>query len=439
MFCNFWLCISDLKLKCGDCKNTQSSAALLLQHFAQHVTGQYETDHRSSGKREYPHCRLLCKKKKKSESILESVMKVNDTTPSSSEPSPFCGTDSSTISAFSDYQESSSDNSSVLHINPSKSPRLEESCISADENIRVDNHTPLSLVRFDLQKRLENCVMNLSNKKCETLNNNVSDSDQLEICQSIKKEIKNEDVTTETSISGGTNEEFNPLKFCMITMEDNKECIMNNIKETKKTTSRKQLIPKKIEQNIRKIAPKPNDAPKNQDNINSKLSQKKKYPCHLCSKVFGWSTDLKRHILVHTGERPFKCKTCLASFTRNFLLQKHQSKVHPCSPPKKTSISTPIETKFIPISNTELKLQEQTVVIKIEKSESEDDIDEDDDEDRLVITEPFEDEETNNFQHIFQNTVDSKWTTISSSAERRCSNIEHSDMFSMGQMKVVTM
>jgi len=56
--------------------------------------------------------------------------------------------------------------------------------------------------------------------------------------------------------------------------------------------------------------------------------RKKRYSCHLCPKIFGWSTDLKRHILVHTGERPFKCASCSASFTRNFLLQKHSLKVH---------------------------------------------------------------------------------------------------------------
>lgn len=71
---------------------------------------------------------------------------------------------------------------------------------------------------------------------------------------------------------------------------------------------------------------------KKEDNSLSNNTQKfkKKYACRMCSKIFGWSTDLKRHILIHTGERPFKCLSCNASFTRNFLLQKHLSKVHPC-------------------------------------------------------------------------------------------------------------
>ncbi|RZC32398.1 zf-H2C2 2 domain containing protein, partial [Asbolus verrucosus] len=58
-------------------------------------------------------------------------------------------------------------------------------------------------------------------------------------------------------------------------------------------------------------------------------SQKvRKYQCSYCLKKFGWPTDLKRHILIHTGERPFQCQTCDSTFTRNFLLKKHQRKCH---------------------------------------------------------------------------------------------------------------
>ncbi|XP_050440013.1 zinc finger protein 732-like isoform X2 [Adelges cooleyi] len=60
----------------------------------------------------------------------------------------------------------------------------------------------------------------------------------------------------------------------------------------------------------------------------TKVNKNKNYKCHLCGKKFGWSTDLKRHILIHTGEKPFKCSICQAAFTRNFLLQKHCARIH---------------------------------------------------------------------------------------------------------------
>lgn len=80
--------------------------------------------------------------------------------------------------------------------------------------------------------------------------------------------------------------ELNPLRFCSVTME-------NKSKEVQVT-----------------------------------IVQKKKYPCNLCVRVFGWPTDLKRHMYTHTGQRPYKCKLCDATFTRNFLLQKHENKIH---------------------------------------------------------------------------------------------------------------
>ncbi|EFA02595.1 zinc finger protein 264 isoform X1 [Tribolium castaneum] len=76
-------------------------------------------------------------------------------------------------------------------------------------------------------------------------------------------------------------EDVNPIKFCLVTMVEEAE-------------------PEKI----------------------------RKYQCKYCSKKFGWPTDLKRHILIHTGERPFKCQCCDSTFTRNFLLKKHQRKCH---------------------------------------------------------------------------------------------------------------
>ncbi|CAG7823394.1 unnamed protein product [Allacma fusca] len=56
--------------------------------------------------------------------------------------------------------------------------------------------------------------------------------------------------------------------------------------------------------------------------------QRRKYKCPHCVKKFCWSTDLKRHILTHTGERPFSCEYCPANFTRKFLMQKHARKHH---------------------------------------------------------------------------------------------------------------
>lgn len=66
-------------------------------------------------------------------------------------------------------------------------------------------------------------------------------------------------------------EDVNPLKFCIVTM-DEKQKMQSKVDQ------------KMLENKDREI----NGSPK-------------KYQCTYCLKRFGWSTDLKRHILIHTG------------------------------------------------------------------------------------------------------------------------------------------
>ena len=56
--------------------------------------------------------------------------------------------------------------------------------------------------------------------------------------------------------------------------------------------------------------------------------KEKKYACGLCEQKFPSPAALKRHIVVHTAERPFKCELCKASFRQKGNLTRHYGRVH---------------------------------------------------------------------------------------------------------------
>lgn len=60
---------------------------------------------------------------------------------------------------------------------------------------------------------------------------------------------------------------------------------------------------------------------RNHNNISSDDLQS--FTCCICSKVLSSASSLDRHVLVHTGERPFTCKYCSLTFTTNGNMHRH--------------------------------------------------------------------------------------------------------------------
>uniref|UniRef100_W8C0Y6 Transcription factor E4F1 n=1 Tax=Ceratitis capitata TaxID=7213 RepID=W8C0Y6_CERCA len=50
---------------------------------------------------------------------------------------------------------------------------------------------------------------------------------------------------------------------------------------------------------------------------------RKEFPCPLCQRAFGTRHNLKRHFMIHTGEKPFSCSKCRKPFREYSTLKKH--------------------------------------------------------------------------------------------------------------------
>ncbi|KAL2166222.1 hypothetical protein VTG60DRAFT_3110 [Thermothelomyces hinnuleus] len=51
-----------------------------------------------------------------------------------------------------------------------------------------------------------------------------------------------------------------------------------------------------------------------------------RFPCPYCTNTYGYTKHLKRHLLKHTGDRPYRCILCQYTFTRSDILKRHFTK-----------------------------------------------------------------------------------------------------------------
>nr|XP_015210078.1 PREDICTED: ras-responsive element-binding protein 1 isoform X2 [Lepisosteus oculatus] len=81
------------------------------------------------------------------------------------------------------------------------------------------------------------------------------------------------------------------------------------------------------------------------------------HSCSICGKSLSSASSLDRHMLVHSGERPYKCSVCGQTFTTNGNMHRHM-KIHDKDPSSVVPSSPPSPTKRRRLS-TKRKLSQE--------------------------------------------------------------------------------
>lgn len=70
------------------------------------------------------------------------------------------------------------------------------------------------------------------------------------------------------------------------------------------------------------------DTLSNTKEIKKRTRTKRRYICEYCNKEFLGGNDLRKHIRIHTDERPFECKHCSQKFRQGGCLKNHIASQH---------------------------------------------------------------------------------------------------------------
>lgn len=114
------------------------------------------------------------------------------------------------------------------------------------------------------------------------------------------------------------------------------------------------------------------------------------FDCDFCPARFTRGHDLRRHIRLHTDERPFECATCGKGFSRSDALKRHEN-VERCAeggrekkarrPREAINYPNELVASSISTSETVAAAVVSTAVMDMVGEEEEEEEEEDDDED----------------------------------------------------------
>lgn len=153
-----------------------------------------------------------------------------------------------------------------------------------------------------VSKSTERAASKQNNSKCNNNSININNNDN-----SRYKNLNNYDKPNKTNINNKSN---------------NYNCLIPDNNNTTKTTK------KTLSTATTKSKSKFNQKSNERKNQTKPGRTKRKYLCHFCKKEFLGGNDLRKHIRIHTDERPFECTHCGQKFRQGGCLKNHIASQH---------------------------------------------------------------------------------------------------------------
>jgi hypothetical protein len=106
-------------------------------------------------------------------------------------------------------------------------------------------------------------------------------------------------------------------------------------KKPRKTVKAKDKEEEKVPEpvkilSITTIPPQIEETKKSEEKKPRKLGKKepKIHKCYICDKVFRGLNDLRKHLRIHSDERPYQCQHCMKKFRQGGCLKNHIASQH---------------------------------------------------------------------------------------------------------------
>ncbi|XP_051556635.1 ras-responsive element-binding protein 1 isoform X3 [Myxocyprinus asiaticus] len=147
-----------------------------------------------------------------------------------------------------------------------------------------------------------------------------------------KKRLFQEEICDPKSATGSgidleSSGEFPSVEKMLATTDANKfsPYLQTNQMQPVKEEKEKQSISDEVKEGGED---KPKKSPQNKGKKNAYSNSVQKMTCPYCPRLFPWASSLQRHMLTHTGQKPYPCPQCESFFSTKSNCERHLLRKH---------------------------------------------------------------------------------------------------------------